>query len=107
VTDDRHPRGGGPAGGVHPDDLEPVVLDDPPRLCALYRDPDEDEPSWPLPTGGPHRGVVGWVLAWPDGSAVALITEDERLSVVVAPLSSVQRRWAALHDATLVRVVPA
>ncbi|MEV1288814.1 hypothetical protein [Micromonospora sp. NPDC049679] len=80
------------------DDLEVVALADAPRLCALYRHPepaDQDD----LPPG-----VAGWVLAWPDGSALTVLTEGDRPQIISAPLSSVERRWSALLCADLVAI---
>ena len=82
------------------DGLDVVTISDAPRLCALYRTPEPELP----PEEQPPEGVAGWVLAWPDGSALTLLTEGGRRQIISAPLCSVQQFWTGMLAADLVAV---
>ncbi len=76
-------------------------MDEPPRLYALYRNPEYVEED---DRGG--SGVVGWVVALPGGSAVVLRADGRRVRSVAVreSLRRVAERWAPLADAELVMV---
>ncbi|MFV2010982.1 MULTISPECIES: hypothetical protein [unclassified Micromonospora] len=83
------------------DHLDVIALDEAPRLCALYRGQDAElAPEDELP----H--IAGWVLAWPDGSALTLLTEGDQPRIISGSLSNVETWWSALLAADLVAVRP-
>jgi len=83
------------------DHLDVIALDGAPRLCALYRTHDADlAPDDDLPD------VAGWVLAWPDGSALTLLTEGDQPKIISGSLSNLESWWSALLAADLVAVRP-
>ncbi|MGI5214447.1 hypothetical protein [Plantactinospora sp. CA-290183] len=82
------------------DDLDVVTIEEAPRLCALYRTREPELPAHEQPP----EGVAGWVLAWPDGSALTLVTEGGRRQIITAPLASVQKFWTGVLAADLVAV---
>jgi hypothetical protein len=83
------------------DHLDVIALDGAPRLCALYRTRDTElAPEEELPN------IAGWVLAWPDGSALTLLTEGEQPRIISGSLSNVENWWSALLSADLVAVRP-
>lgn len=86
------------------DELDVVTIAEAPRLCALYRrdDPEYDEPG--RAGDGSADEVAGWVLAWPNGVAVTVLTEGDRPQFIAGSLSSVAGRWAAIFGAELVAV---
>ncbi|MFY1637040.1 hypothetical protein ACN27F_27810 [Solwaraspora sp. WMMB335] len=83
------------------DHLDVIAVDGAPRLCALYRTRDTE-----LAADDELPDVAGWVLAWPDGSALTLLTEGEQPRIISGSLSNVESWWSALLAADLVAVRP-
>ncbi|MDG4764880.1 hypothetical protein O7632_12330 [Solwaraspora sp. WMMD406] len=81
------------------DHLDVIALDGAPRLCALYRTHDAE-----FATEEDLPDIAGWVLAWPDGSALTLLTEGEQPRIISGSLSNVESWWSALLAADLVAV---
>ncbi len=87
--------GGGvdPTTFVHPACAGVVILDQTPRIFALYREEDVVD--------RPEEGVVGWVFALPTGNAVVVRQDGDGSfgHVVVSPsIERVALLWAQVAD---------
>jgi hypothetical protein len=85
-----------------------VLIDEVPRVLALYRSPESLDPDDDAEPDEADRvtGVVAWVFSMPDGRVLLVrVNEDERVLAWCRDLESVADFWARVVDAELVSVI--